>query len=185
MRSLHLSFFRRRRHVSTSCFVFRENLENGEMVMQARMRNPALVVPGAMQGMLDVFKAVKSVGVPTNTLNLVMIRASQINGCSYCVDAHNKESKHAGDTEERRWAVAAWRESPLFDEAERAALELTEYATRLADRPGEQVPDDVYARAAEHFDEKQLAALVLTIGVINFFNRLMVVARITAGTVMK
>ena len=153
--------------------------------MQARMRNPALLVPGAMQGLMAVVQAVKSVGVPANTLNLVMIRASQINGCSYCVDSHNKEAKHAGETEERRWAVAAWRESPYFDRAERAALELTECATRIADRTDEAVPDDVYARAAEHFDERQLSALILTISVINLFNRLMIVARIPAGTVMR
>jgi AhpD family alkylhydroperoxidase len=152
--------------------------------MQARMRNPALVVPGAMKGLLDVIKAVRAVGVPAHTLNLVMIRASQINGCSYCVYSHNREAKHAGETEERRWAVAAWRESPHFDAAERAALELTEYATRVADRTGQQVPDDVYARAAKHFDEQQLSAIILTIGVINLFNRLMIVAAIPAGTVM-
>ena len=153
--------------------------------MRARMRNPALVVPGAMQGLLQVFKAVQEVGVAANTLNLVMIRASQINGCSYCVDRHNKEAKQLGESEERRWAVAAWRDSPHFEPAERAALELTEYATRLADRTGDQVPDDVYARAAEHFDEQQLSALILTIGVINLFNRLMAVTRMPAGTVMR
>lgn len=153
--------------------------------MRARMRNPALIVPGAMQGLLQVVKAVQDVGVPANMLNLVMIRASQINGCSYCVDSHNKEAKRAGESEERRWAVAAWRDSPHFEPAERAALELTEYATRLADRTGEQVPDDVYARAAEHFDEQQLSALILTIGVINLFNRLMAVTRMPAGTVMR
>ena len=146
--------------------------------MRARMRNPALIVPGAMQGLLQVVKAVQDVGVPANMLNLVMIRASQINGCSYCVDSHNKEAKRAGESEERRWAVAAWRDSPHFEPAERAALELT-------DRTGEQVPDDVYARAAEHFDEQQLSALILTIGVINLFNRLMAVTRMPAGTVMR
>lgn len=153
--------------------------------MQARMRNPALIVPGAMQGLVHLMKAVQGAGVPANTLNLAMIRASQINGCSYCVDSHNKEAKRAGESDERLWAVAAWRESPHFEPAERAALELTEYATRLADRTGEQVPDDVYARVAEHFDEQQRSALILSIGVINLLNRLMVVTRMPAGTVMR
>lgn len=138
-----------------------------------------------MKGLLDVVSAVKSVGVPTSTLNLMMIRASQINGCSFCVDMHNQEAKLAGETEERRWAVAAWRESPHFDAAERAALELTECVTRIADRGAEAAPDDVFARASEHFDERRLSALILTVGVINLFNRLMVTTRMPAGTPMR
>lgn len=149
--------------------------------MQARMKNPALVVPGALPALLEVVEAVKKIGVAPGTLALVMIRASQINGCSYCVAMHNKEAKQAGESDERLWAVAAWRDSQLFNAAERAALELTECATRLSDRSGEPVPDDVYARAAEHYEEQQLAALVMTVGVINLFNRLMVVTRQPAG----
>jgi AhpD family alkylhydroperoxidase len=148
--------------------------------MQARMKNPALVVPGAMQALLAVGKAAKAGGVPMKTLNLVYLRASQINGCCFCVDMHAKEAKHLGELDERLWSVAAWRESPHFEAAERAALELTEYATRLSDR-SDPVPADVYARAAEHFDEAQLAALTLNIGMINLWNRLNVVTAQPAG----
>lgn len=150
--------------------------------MQARMKNPAWVVPGAMPALVAVIEAVKGVGVAPQTLGLVMIRASQINGCSYCVDTHSRETKQAGASDARLWGVAAWRESPHFDAAERAALELTEYATRLADRTGEPVPDEVFARASAHFDEAQLGALILAIGVINLFNRLMAVTRQTAAS---
>jgi AhpD family alkylhydroperoxidase len=149
--------------------------------MHARMKNPALILPGAMQALLAVGKVAKGGGVPMKTLNLVYIRASQINGCCFCLDMHAKEAQQLGESSERLWSIAGWRESPHFDAAERAALELTEYATRIADRSGEPVPDDVYARAAEHFDEAQLANLILNIGMINFWNRLNVITRTPAG----
>jgi AhpD family alkylhydroperoxidase len=148
--------------------------------MQARMKNPALIVPGAMQALLAVGKIAKGGSLPTKTLNLVLMRASQINGCGFCVDMHAKEAKQLGETDERLWSIAAWRESPYFDAAERAALELTEYATRLSDR-SDPVPADVYARAAEHFEEAQLAQLILNIAMINFWNRLNVVTAQPAG----
>ena len=143
---------------------------------QPRMKQPALVVPGALQALLTVDKILKKGDVPLSTLYLVQIRASQINGCSFCIDMHCKEAKHAGETDERLWSVAAFREATCFNDAERAALELTECATRLSDR-GESVPEDVYARAAKHYDETALASLILNIAMINFWNRLNVTTR--------
>jgi AhpD family alkylhydroperoxidase len=147
---------------------------------QPRMKSPALIVPGALQALLAVGKITKQSDVPATTLHLVHLRASQINGCSFCIDMHCKEAKQAGETDERLWSVAAFREAPFFSEAERAALELTEAATRMSDR-GDPVPDDVYARAAEHYDEPALASLILNIAMINFWNRLNVTTRQPAG----
>src|SRR5262249_59272212 len=110
-------------------------------------------------------------GVDPATLELVHLRASQINGCSACVDSGAKAARKAGETEERLATVAAWRETPYFTGAERAALALAEAATRLADRP-DPVPDEIWDAAADHYDEKQLAAIILMIAVTNLFNRL-------------
>lgn len=118
--------------------------------------------------------------LPLATQELVRLRASQINGCSGCVDMHTKEAAHAGETSVRLNLVAAWREATVFTEAERAALELAEEGTRLADAAG-GVPDEVWANAAKHYDEDQLAALVCVIAVINAFNRLNVITRQPAG----
>jgi AhpD family alkylhydroperoxidase len=149
-------------------------------MIEARMKNPALIVPGAMQALLAVGKTAKQSDVPTKTLHLVYLRASQINGCSFCIDMHCKDAKREAETDERLWAVAAWREAPFFTDAERAALALTEAVTRLSDR-AEAVPDDVYAQAAEHYDEASLAALILNIAMINLWNRLNVTTRQPAG----
>ncbi|MFI7102220.1 carboxymuconolactone decarboxylase family protein [Streptomyces sp. NPDC050161] len=148
--------------------------------MQARMKNPVEVIPEAMQPILGVLEAAKKGGVPERTLELVHLRASQINGCGYCVDGGARLAKKAGETDERLFTVAAWREAPYFTDAERAALALAEAATRLADRP-DPVPDDVWDDAADHFDEKQLAALILWIGVTNLFNRVNVTTKQVAG----
>ena len=113
--------------------------------MQARMKNPAMVLPGAMQSIQGLMKATTQGGVPQATLELVHLRASQINGCSACVDMGAKQAKKAGETDERLFAVAAWREAPYFTDAERAALALTEAATRLSDR-ADAVPDEVLGR---------------------------------------
>jgi AhpD family alkylhydroperoxidase len=147
--------------------------------MQARMKNPAMVL-GAMQPVQALFKAVYAGGVPQATLELVHLRASQINGCSACVDSGAKAARKAGETGERLAAVVAWREAPYFTDAERAALALAEAATRLADRP-DPVPDDIWDDAADHYDEKQLAAIVLMIAVTNLFNRLNATTRQVAG----
>ncbi|MFI7425314.1 carboxymuconolactone decarboxylase family protein [Nonomuraea sp. NPDC049684] len=148
--------------------------------MQSRMKNPASVLPGAMQSIQELFKAVHAGGVDAATLELVHLRISQINGCSACVDAGVKGGRKAGVSEDRLATVAAWREAPYFTEEERAALELAEAATRLADRP-DAVNDEVWDRAATYFDEKQLAAIVLMIGVTNLFNRLNASTRQIAG----
>ena len=144
--------------------------------MNARMKNPAVVLPEAMRPLLDVVEATRRGGVPEETLELVHLRASQINGCSFCVDSGAKSAKRAGETDERLFAVAAWREAPYFTEAERAALALTEAATRLADR-SDPVPDEIWDAAARHYDERGLAALILMIATTNFFNRLNVSTR--------
>lgn len=148
--------------------------------MESRMQNPAAVLPGAMQPIMDLLKQVRTAGVPELTLELVHLRASQVNGCSVCVVGGVTSARKAGETEDRLASVAAWREAPYFTEAERAALELAECATRLADRP-DPVPDAVWERAAGHYDEKQLAGLVLMIAVTNLFNRLNATTRQIAG----
>ncbi|MFV2116395.1 carboxymuconolactone decarboxylase family protein [Micromonospora sp. LOL_025] len=139
--------------------------------MQARMQNPATLLPDTVKAINLLYKAAHSAGVPGSTLELVHLRASQINGCSACVDSGARNARKAGETEERLFAVAAWRETPYFTDAERAALALAEAATRLADR-ADPVPDEVWDEAARHFEEKELAALVLWLATTNFFNRL-------------
>lgn len=148
--------------------------------MQARMKNPIMVVPGAMSAALALSDTVGKGGVPQRTLLLVQLRASQINACGFCVDMHSRELKQGGETDERLWSVAAWRESPHFTDAERAALALTEEATRLSDR-ADAVSDAVWSEAARHYDERALAALVMNIALINFWNRLNVTTRQPAG----
>jgi len=139
--------------------------------MEARMKNPAVVLPGALQPILDVVAQAKASGAPELTMELVHLRASQINGCSACVYGGVRAARKAGETDERLDTVAVWREAPYFTDAERAALELAECATRLADR-SDPVPDAVWDEAAKHYDERQLAGLVLNIAVTNLFNRL-------------
>ncbi len=139
--------------------------------MQSRMENPALVVPGALKALHALSKSAKDQGVPAITAQMVHLRASQINGCSACVEIHAKELQDSGEPGERIAAVGAWRESPRFSEAERAALALTEAATRLSDR-SDPVPDEVWERATEHYDERALAALVIEIASINTWNRI-------------
>ncbi|MFC4608232.1 carboxymuconolactone decarboxylase family protein [Streptomyces maoxianensis] len=148
--------------------------------MQARMNNPATIIPEALPAILDLLKAARKGGVPESTLELVHLRASQINGCSYCAVGGVASAKKGGETDERLHAVAAWREAPFFNDAERAALALTEAATRLADRP-DAVPDQVWDDVADHYDEKQLASIILMIGVTNLFNRLNATTRQPAG----
>src|SRR6478672_3685873 len=126
--------------------------------MEPRIENPALTVPGVMPALQRMTDAVKKAGVPETTLYLVELRASQINGCGVCVDMHSRELKNAGEPDERVMTVAAWRDVSYFTEAERAALELTEAVTRIADS-ADPVPDSVWDNAARHYDETQLAAL--------------------------
>jgi AhpD family alkylhydroperoxidase len=149
--------------------------------MQTRMKNPALVLPDAMKGIQDLIKATAQGGVPRQTLELIGLRTSQINGCAVCIHGHLREAKKLGESDERLATVAAWRDAPFFTDAERAALALAEAVTRLADRSGEAVPDEVWNEATAHYDERQLAAIILTIATLNFFNRLNVTVKEQAG----
>jgi AhpD family alkylhydroperoxidase len=148
--------------------------------MQARMKNPAKVITDAMKPIQDLAAAAKQGGVPETTLELVHLRASQINGCSACVEGGVYTAQKAGESVERLLAVSAWEESPRFTDAERAALALTEEATRLADR-ADAVPDEVWDEAARHYDEAGLSSIILTIAVTNLFNRLNRTTRQVAG----
>jgi len=148
--------------------------------MEPRIKNPAMTVPGAMQALQKLATAASHADVPQTTRYLVDLRASQINGCSVCVDMHSRELKAIGEPDERIYTVSAWREVPYFTDAERAALALTEAATRLADRP-DPVPDEVWEEAARHYDERQLSALVVSIAAINAWNRLNATTRQISG----
>ena len=123
--------------------------------MQARMKNPAAILPGAMQAIQALMAAAQKGGTPANVLDLAHLRASQINGCSPCVDGGVNHAKQSGETDERLFAVAAWRDAPYFSDAERAALALAEAMTRLDDR-ADPVPDPIWAEAAKHYDERAL-----------------------------
>ena len=148
--------------------------------MHARMSNPAMVIPEAMPAILALKSATERGGVPPATLELVHLRASQINGCSACVDVGTRHAKQAGESDERLFTVAAWRDVPCFTAAERGGLALAEAITRLDDRP-DPVPDDVWDEAARHDDEPALAALILSIATTNVFNRLNVSTRQAVG----
>ncbi|MEV4288847.1 carboxymuconolactone decarboxylase family protein [Nonomuraea bangladeshensis] len=148
--------------------------------MEARMGNPAFVVPGAMQALQALGKSVADTGLPKGLLDLVYMRASQINGCGVCLELHGRDLKKNGESDERMWALAGWRDAPYFTDEERAALALTEAVTRLADRP-EAVSDEIWNEAADHFDERQLGGLVLAIASINVWNRLNATTRQVAG----
>jgi AhpD family alkylhydroperoxidase len=139
--------------------------------IEPRMTNPAFVIPDGFKGIGHLLAAVGKGGVPTKTLELVGLRGSQINGCSACVQGHLEAAKKAGETDERIVGVTAWRESPYFDAAERAALELTEALTRLADRSDDPVPDELWREVVKQFDEQQVSALILQIATLNLFNR--------------
>ncbi|HEX6395770.1 MAG TPA: carboxymuconolactone decarboxylase family protein [Acidimicrobiales bacterium] len=150
--------------------------------MTARIDNPANLLPDSMKGIQSIIKAAYSAGVPRSTMELAHLRASQINGCSPCVYSGSISAKKAGESDERIFAVAAWRETALFTDEERAALALAESMTRIADRD-EAVPDSVWDEAAKHFDEKQLAGLVLWIATTNLFNRINGATKQPAGVV--
>jgi AhpD family alkylhydroperoxidase len=153
--------------------------ENG-LSLQPRMRNIAEVVPEVIESLQTFSKLGEKGGVPSRTTALVQLRASQINGCSVCVDMHSRFMKQSGETNERLFAVAAWRDSPYFTAAERAALALGEAITRIVDKP-DPVPDEVWEEATRYYDEKQLASLIIGIAAINVWNRLNVSTRQLAG----
>jgi AhpD family alkylhydroperoxidase len=136
-----------------------------------RMRNVAMVVPAALESLQAFSKSAENLGVPPGTIALVQLRASQINGCAVCLDMHSRFMLHEGESVDRLMAVAAWRDSTLFSDAERAALDLAESVTRLADR-ADPVSGPVWAEAARHYDENGLAGLLIGITAINAWNRL-------------
>jgi AhpD family alkylhydroperoxidase len=143
----------------------------GDPIMSARMTHPVYVAPGALAALTAYSRSGEGLGVPAETLEMVHLRASQINGCSLCVQLHTTALRKHGTSDERIHGVAAWRDAPWFSDAERAALDLTETLTRVADR-GDAVPDEVWAAAAEQYDEQGLAALLIAITSINVWNRL-------------
>ncbi|UQA92213.1 carboxymuconolactone decarboxylase family protein [Streptomyces halobius] len=138
------------------------------------------VATNALKGIISAGKVVSDSTLPAATQELVKIRASQINGCGVCTDMHTKEATQAGETSVRLNLIAAWRDATVFTDAERAALEMTEQGTRIADAAG-GVTDEVWAKAAKHYDEDQLAALVSLIALINAFNRVNVIVQQPAG----
>lgn len=148
--------------------------------MKARIKNPAQSVPGALEAFQQLGSSAATAGVPEATLQMVELRASQINGCSVCADIHSRALEQLGESGERIHLVAAWREAPYFSDAERAALALAEAATRIADRP-DSVSDEVWEEAARHYGEPQLAALVVAIATINAFNRVNAATRQPTG----
>lgn len=148
--------------------------------MNARMKNPAQVVPGAMAALMALGAAERATGIPETTLQLVHLRASQINGCGVCVHMHARDLRKAGEPEEKIDTVAGFRDAPFFSDEERAALALAEAVTRLADR-SDPVPDEVFEEAATHFDEQQLGALILSIAHVNLWNRLNATTHQVAG----
>ncbi|MEV4324942.1 carboxymuconolactone decarboxylase family protein [Microbispora rosea] len=146
--------------------------------MEARLKSPAN--PDVTTAVQHLYKAIHAGGVDPRVLELVHLRASQINGCSPCVFAGVASAKKHGETDERLHSVVAWRETPFFTEAERAALALTEAATRIQDgAPG--VTDEIWEAAAAHFDEKQMSAIILNVAMTNFFNRINRAVREQAG----
>ncbi|MGG7535744.1 carboxymuconolactone decarboxylase family protein [Rhizobium sp. 12,4] len=148
--------------------------------MQERMGNPALVLPQAMQALNALGKVPTETGLSPKLLELVNLRASQINGCSVCIDGHWRIARKHGETDERLFAVAGWRDAPYYSDAERAALALTEAVTRTSDR-ADPVPDEIWDEATRHYDGRSLAALIIAIANINVWNRLNIATRQIAG----
>jgi AhpD family alkylhydroperoxidase len=144
------------------------------------MKNPALALPGALEAIQALHKSIETCGVPRATFELTNLRASQINGCSVCVDIHWRALRKLGEKDERIFTISAWREAPYFSEKERAALALAEAATRLSDR-ADPVPDEVWNEAARHYNEAELSGLVASIGLINMFNRINAATRQIGG----
>lgn len=150
--------------------------------MSARMTNPVFVLEGLLPALQRASKAAaRSGALPETTKLLVHTRVSQINGCAVCVDMHAEELRNLGEADQRLFTLATWRDAPYFTDAERAALDLAEYATRIADAAGDPVPDAVWDAAAAHLDDQALAALVAEIALINAWNRINVVTKQVAG----
>ena len=146
--------------------------------MKARVDFAKVLLPKAMQAFGQTTKFINSSGLDHGLLELVKMRTSQLNGCAYCIDMHAKNARAAGETEQRLYLLDAWRETPLYSERERAALEWTEAVTRVADG---HVPDDVFARAREHFSEEELVNLTIAVISTNGYNRLNIAFRPEVG----
>lgn len=144
--------------------------------MPPRMPSPVMVVPDALPTLLDLSKALKKAGLPQQTLDLIHLRTSQINGCAGCIHLHAGDLGKSEETDRRLLMVAAWREAPYFTGAERAALALAEAVTRLSDRE-DPVPDQVWEEAARHYNEQELGAMVIGIGLVNLWNRVNVTTK--------
>lgn len=149
--------------------------------MHTRMNHPVFVLPDAMKALLALHKSTQGVGLPESTIQLVQVRASQINGCGPCVDIHAHQLKRAGESDERIFAIGAWRDTNYYTDAERAALALAEAVTRVCDR-SDPVPDEIWNEAARHYDERALSALLIAIAGINVWNRLNAATRQVAST---
>ena len=155
-------------------------MQNETTTLQARMDHPAFAVPGAFEALQALSKSISKTGISPKLLELIALRASQINGCGVCAVQHPRIARKLGETDDRLFAVAAWRDAPYFTDAERAALALTEATTRISDC-ADPVPDEIWDEAARNYDETELAALVLAIASINVWNRLNVATRQVAG----
>ena len=149
--------------------------------MQPRMNHPVMILPDAMKALFALHNATKVAGLPESTVHLVEVRASQINGCGPCIDIHSHQLKRAGESDERIFAVGAWRDTAYYSDAERAALALAEAVTRVSDRT-DPVPDEIWNEAARHYDERALAALLIAIAGINVWNRLNCATRQVTNT---
>ena len=146
--------------------------------MKPRIDLEKMLLPKAMQALGPIAKYVNSSGLDHRLLELVKMRTSQLNGCAYCIDMHSKDARAAGETEQRLYLLDAWRETPLYTERERAALEWTEAVTRVADG---HVPDEVFASARDHFSEEELVNLTIAIIATNGWNRLNIAFRPEVG----
>jgi AhpD family alkylhydroperoxidase len=149
--------------------------------MQARMTHPVYLVPAALEALTAYSRAGEGLGVPAETIEMVNLRASQINGCSVCAVAHATSLRKMGMSDERLFTIAAWRDTPYFSDAERVALELTEQLTRVADR-GDPVSEDLWAATRQHYDEQGISALLIAITSINVWNRLNAATHQVAGS---
>jgi AhpD family alkylhydroperoxidase len=147
--------------------------------MEAQRIDIAKFAPGAYQAMLGLERYLHECGLEANLLHLLKLRASQLNGCAYCIDMHWKDLRAAGESEQRLYGLDAWEESPYYSERERAALAWTEAVTFVADG---HVPEDVYRSVSPHFSEKELADLTVAVATINAWNRLAISARTPPGT---
>jgi AhpD family alkylhydroperoxidase len=145
--------------------------------MEARF-NYVKAAPGVFKAMLGLGRYLQECGLEQSLLTLVDLRASQINGCAYCIDMHWKDLRAAGENEQRLYSLDAWRESPFYSDRERAALEWTEALTSITDG---NVPDELYEKVRPHFNEKELSDLTLAVITINGWNRLNISARTVPG----